>query len=168
MLPVLSGWLGHASPFSFVDEYTPAPGIDRFKCSSPSILAMSALECGLDIAIEADMDQVRAKSVALCELFIEQVEARVGDQGFALASPRDAAIRGSQVSFHHENGYPIMQALIENGVIGDFRDPDILRFGFTPLYVSHEDVWRAAEVLERIMTQEIWREARFSVRSAVT
>ena len=168
VLPVLSGWLGHASPFSFVDEYTPAPGIDRFKCSSPSILAMSALECGLDIAIEADMDQVRAKSVALCELFIEQVEARVGDQGFALASPRDAAIRGSQVSFHHENGYPIMQALIENGVIGDFRDPDILRFGFTPLYVSHEDVWRAAEVLERIMTQEIWREARFSVRSAVT
>lgn len=168
VLPVLSGWLGHASPFSFVDEYTPAPGIDRFKCSSPSILAMSALECGLDIAIEADMDQVRAKSVRLCELFIEQVEARVGDQGFALASPRDAAIRGSQVSFHHENGYPIMQALIENGVIGDFRDPDILRFGFTPLYVSHEDVWRAAEVLERIMTQEIWREARFSVRSAVT
>ena len=168
VLPVLSGWLGHASPFSFVDEYTPAPGIDRFKCSSPSILAMSALECGLDIAIEADMDQVRAKSVALCELFIEQVEARVGDQGFALASPRDAAIRGSQVSFHHENGYPIMQALIENGVIGDFRDPDILRFGFTPLYVSHEDVWRAAEVLERIMTQEIWCEARFSVRSAVT
>ncbi len=168
VLPVLSGWLGHASPFSFVDEYTPAPGIDRFKCSSPSILAMSALECGLDIAVEADMDQVRAKSVALCELFIEQVEARVGDQGFALASPRDAAIRGSQVSFHHENGYPIMQALIENGVIGDFRDPDILRFGFTPLYVSHEDVWRAAEVLERIMTQEIWREPRFSVRSAVT
>ena len=168
VLPVLSGWLGHASPFSFVDEYTPAPGIDRFKCSSPSILAMSALECGLDIAIEADMDQVRAKSVRLCELFIEQVEARVGEQGFALASPRDAAIRGSQVSFHHENGYPIMQALIENGVIGDFRDPDILRFGFTPLYVSHEDVWRAAEVLERIMTQEIWREARFSVRSAVT
>jgi kynureninase len=168
VLPVLSGWLGHASPFSFVDEYTPAPGIDRFKCSSPSILGMSALECGLDIAIEADMDQVRAKSVALCELFIEQVEARVGDQGFALASPRDAAIRGSQVSFHHENGYPIMQALIENGVIGDFRDPDILRFGFTPLYVSHEDVWRAAEVLERIVTQEIWREARFSVRSAVT
>lgn len=168
VLPVLSGWLGHASPFSFVDEYTPAPGIDRFKCSSPSILGMSALECGLDIAIEADMDQVRAKSVALCELFIEQVEARVGDMGFALASPRDAAIRGSQVSFHHENGYPIMQALIENGVIGDFRDPDILRFGFTPLYVSHEDVWRAAEVLERILTQEIWREARFSVRSAVT
>ena len=168
VLPVLSGWLGHASPFSFVDEYTPAPGIDRFKCSSPSILAMSALECGLDIAIEADMDQVRAKSVRLCELFIEQVEARVGEQGFALASPRDAAIRGSQVSFHHENGYPIMQALIENGVIGDFRDPDILRFGFTPLYVSHEDVWRAAEVLERIMTQEIWCEARFSVRSAVT
>ncbi|WP_203292303.1 kynureninase [Maricaulis parjimensis] len=168
VMPVLSGWLGHAHPFDFSDQYEPAPGIDRFKCSSPSILGMSALECGLEIAVEADMTSVRMKSVALTELFIEQVEARLDGHGFELASPRDPAIRGSQVSFHHENGYPIMQALIDHGVIGDFRDPDILRFGFTPLYTSYEDVWRAAEILQDIMESGAWREARYSVRAAVT
>ncbi|MAK64607.1 MAG: kynureninase [Maricaulis sp.] len=168
VMPVLSGWLGHARPFDFSDQYVPAPGIDRFKCSSPSILGMSALECGLEIAAEADMTEVRKKSVALTELFIEQVEARLAGHGFKLASPRDPKIRGSQVSFHHENGYPIMQALIDRGVIGDFRDPDILRFGFTPLYTSYEDVWRAAEILQEIMESGAWREARYSVRAAVT
>jgi kynureninase len=168
VMPVLSGWLGHARPFDFSDQYEPAPGIDRFKCSSPSILGMSVLECGLEIAAEADMAEVRKKSIALTELFIEQVETRLAGQGFELASPRDPSIRGSQVSFHHEQGYPIMQALIDRGVIGDFRDPDILRFGFTPLYTSHEDVWRAAEILQDIMESGVWREPRFSVRSAVT
>ncbi|WP_300541595.1 kynureninase [Maricaulis sp.] len=168
IMPVLSGWLGHARPFDFSDDYVPAGGIDRFKCSSPSILGMAALECGLDIHAAADMAAVRTKSVALTELFIEQVEARVGEMGFRLASPRDPAIRGSQVSFHHENGYPVMQALIARGVIGDFRDPDILRFGFTPLYTSHEDVFRAAGILQSIMESGEWREPRFSVRAAVT
>jgi kynureninase len=168
IMPVLSGWLGHARPFDFSDDYVPAGGIDRFKCSSPSILGMAALECGLDIHAGADMAAVRTKSVALTELFIEQVEARVGEMGFRLASPRDPAIRGSQVSFHHENGYPIMQALIARGVIGDFRDPDILRFGFTPLYTSHEDVFRAAGILQSIMESGEWRDPRFSVRAAVT
>ena len=129
---------------------------------------MSVLECGLEIAAEADMAEVRKKSIALTELFIEQVETRLAGQGFELASPRDPSIRGSQVSFHHENGYPIMQALIDRGVIGDFRDPDILRFGFTPLYTSHEAVWRAAEILQDIMESGVWREPRLSVRSAVT
>lgn len=168
VMPVLSGWLGHARPFDFSDQYVPAPGIDRFKCSSPSILGMSALECGLEIAAAADMTEVRKKSVALTELFIAQVEARLAGHGFKLAGPRDPKIRGSQVSFHHENGYPIMQALIDRGVIGDFRDPDILRFGFTPLYTSYEDVWRAAEILQEIMESGAWREARYSVRAAVT
>lgn len=166
--PVLSGWLGHARPFDFIDTYEPADGIDRFKCSSPSILGMAALECGLDVHLDTDMGHIRDKSVALCDVFIEQVEARVGDQGFTLASPRDAAIRGSQVSFSHDNGYPIMQALIDRGVIGDYRDPGIMRFGFTPLYVGYEDVWRAAETLAQIMESGVWRDERYSVRAAVT
>jgi kynureninase len=166
--PVLSGWLGHARPFEFSDRYEPAPGIDRFRCSSPSILGLAALECGLDIHLDADMGEIRRKSVALCELFIEQVEARVGGNGFSLASPRDSARRGSQVAFRHEQGYAIVQALIARGVIGDFRDPDILRFGFTPLYVSYEDVWRAAEVLETVMKNGEWRDERYAVRAAVT
>ena len=168
VMPVLSGWLGHARPFAFSDTYTPADGIDRFRCSSPGILGMAALECGIDIALDADMDAVRAKSVALCELFIEQVEARTAGHGFTLASPREADRRGSQVSFRHEHGYAIVQAMIARGVIGDFRDPDILRFGFTPLYVGYEDTWRAADILADIMDTGAWKDPRFAVRAAVT
>ena len=168
VMPVLSGWLGHARPFDFSDTYTPADGIDRFRCSSPGILGMAALECGIDIALDADMDAVRAKSVALCELFIEQVEAKAAGHGFTLASPREADRRGSQVSFCHEHGYAIVQAMIARGVIGDFREPDILRFGFTPLYVGYEDTWRAADILADIMDTGAWKDPRFAVRAAVT
>ena len=127
---------------------------------------MAALECGLDIMLEADMDAIRAKSQALGDLFIEQVEGRL--DGFELRSPRDPAQRGSQVSFAHPDGYPIMQALIARGVIGDFRAPDILRFGFTPLYVGYEDVARAVDHLVEVMTAQEWREPRFNQRAAVT
>lgn len=164
--PVLSGWLGHARPFAFEEHYAPAPGIDRFQCGTPAILGMAALECGLDIMLEADMDAIRAKSQALGNLFIEQVEGRL--DGFELRSPRDPAQRGSQVSFAHPDGYPIMQALIARGVIGDFRAPDILRFGFTPLYVGYEDVARAVDHLVEVMTAQEWREPRFNQRAAVT
>ncbi|WP_297734445.1 kynureninase [uncultured Maricaulis sp.] len=164
--PILSGWLGHARPFAFEDQYEPAPGIDRFQCGTPAILGLAALECGLDIMLEADMDAIRTKSRALGGLFIEQVEERL--DGFELRSPRDAQQRGSQVSFAHEHGYPIMQALIARGVIGDFRAPDILRFGFTPLYVGFEDVARAVDHLVEVMTAEEWREPRFNQRAAVT
>ncbi|MDF1767174.1 kynureninase [Maricaulis sp.] len=164
--PVLSGWLGHARPFAFEEHYAPAPGIDRFQCGTPAILGMAALECGLDIMLEADMDAIRAKSQALGDLFIEQVEGRL--DGFELRSPRDPAQRGSQVSFAHPDGYPIMQALIARGVIGDFRAPDILRFGFTPLYVGYEDVARAVDHLVEVMTAQEWREPRFNQRAAVT
>lgn len=164
--PVLSGWLGHARPFAFEEHYAPAPGIDRFQCGTPAILGMAALECGLDIMLEADMDAIRAKSQALGDLFIEQVEGRL--DGFELRSPRDPAQRGSQVSFAHRDGYPIMQALIARGVIGDFRAPDILRFGFTPLYVGYEDVARAVDHLVEVMTAQEWREPRFNQRAAVT
>jgi len=168
VMPVLSGWLGHARPFDFSDIYEPAPGIDRFRCSSPSILAMASLECGLDIFSDTQMTHIRTKSVALCDLFIEQVEARLAGHGFTLASPRDASIRGSQVSFTHEHGYPIVQALIDRGVIGDYRDPGIMRFGFTPLYVSHEDVWQAVEILQDIMATRAWDKPHFHARAAVT
>ena len=104
----------------------------------------------------------------MCDLFIEQVEARLDGHGFTLASPRDAAIRGSQVSFTHEHGYPIVQALIDRGVIGDYRDPGIMRFGFTPLYVSHEDVWQAVEILQDIMATRAWDKPHFHARAAVT
>jgi kynureninase len=166
IFPVLSGWLGHARPFAFDDGYEAAPGIDRFQCGTPGILGMAALEVGLDIMLEADMDDVRAKSQALGDLFIELVEGRL--DGFELRSPRNAAERGSQVSIAHPDGYAIMQALIARGVIGDFRAPDILRFGFTPLYVSHEDVWTAVDTLAGVMQSGEWRQERFSVRSAVT
>ncbi|WP_323761224.1 kynureninase [Maricaulis sp.] len=166
VFPVLSGWLGHARPFDFDDRYEPAAGIDRFQCGTPAILGMAALECGLDIMLEADMQAIRAKSQALGDLFINLVEDRL--DGFELRSPRDASERGSQVSFAHEHGYAIMQALIERGVIGDFRAPDILRFGFTPLYVSHQDVWTAVGILADVMQSGVWQEPRFNIRSAVT
>jgi len=166
VMPVLSGWLGHARPFEFRDEYEPAAGIDRFQCGTPAILGMAALECGLDIMLEADMASIRAKSSALGDLFIDLVESRL--DGFELRSPRDATRRGSQVSIAHKDGYAIMQALIEQGVIGDFRAPDILRFGFTPLYVGYEDVWKAVDTLAAIMRTDVWRDERFSIRGAVT
>ncbi|WP_291842407.1 kynureninase [Maricaulis sp.] len=166
IFPVLSGWLGHARPFDFDDAYEPASGIDRFQCGTPAILGMAALECGLDIMLEADMAAIRAKSRALGDLFIKLVETRL--EGFELRSPRNADKRGSQVSIAHEHGYAIMQALIARGVIGDFRAPDILRFGFTPLYVGYEDVWTAVDRLASIMQSGEWRQDRFNIRAAVT
>lgn len=166
VFPALSGWLGHADPFAFKDVYEPGKGIDRFQCGTPGILGMAALECGLDLMLETEMAAIRAKSGALGDLFIALTEECL--TGFELASPREAAQRGSQVSIRHKDGYAIMQALIARGVIGDFRAPDILRFGFTPLYTRYEDVWLAIEALADIMQTAEWREPRFATRSAVT
>ena len=130
---------------------------------------MAALESGVDTVTSASMDAIRAKSIALTNLFIELVEDRLSGQGFTLVTPRDAGQRGSQVSFAHSaDGYAIMQALIARGVIGDFRAPDILRFGFTPLYTRFVDVWDAVDRLSQVMTSGEWRDARFKVRAAVT
>ena len=169
----LAGWMGHAAPFEFTPDYRPAPGIARYQCGTPSVLSMSALECGVDTVLAAEalggLTALRAKSLALSGLFIELVEARCAGQGLTLASPRDTALRGSQASFAHDTGgYPIMQALIARGVIGDFRAPDILRFGFTPLYVRFVDVWDAVEQLVQVLETGEWREARFNQRAAVT
>ena len=162
----LSGWMGHARPFAFQDDYEPAAGVLRGLCGTPSVLALTALDAALDAFDGVSMADLRAKSMALGELFLALVDARCG--GFTPACPADPAARGSQVSLHHAHGYAIMQALIERGVIGDFRAPDILRFGFAPLYVRYVDVWDAVETLRRVMHEESWREARYSEVAAVT
>jgi len=165
----LAGWMGHAAPFEFTSNYRPAPGIARYLCGTPPVLSLAALECGVDTVLAADMQALRRKSMALTDLFIELVEARCAGHELQLASPRKAAQRGSQASFAHaSSGYPIMQALIARGVIGDFRAPDILRFGFTPLYTRFIDVWDAVEHLVQVLQSGEWREARFNQRGAVT
>ncbi|WP_171128088.1 MULTISPECIES: kynureninase [unclassified Ruegeria] len=164
--PALSGWLGHASPFAFDLDYRPGAGIERMRVGTPPIIQMSALSVAMDIWDMADMAQVRAKSIELTELFITQVEATC--PGLTLASPRDPALRGSQVSFRFDEGYAAMQALIARGVIGDFRAPDVMRFGFTPLYIDETDVERAVDILADIIGNRLWDRPEYKIRQRVT
>jgi kynureninase len=164
----LFGWMGHDAPFAFDLDYRPRGGIGRFLVGTPPILSLVALESGLDQFAGVDMAAVQRKSIALGDLFIALIEQELAGQGLILASPRDGAMRGSQVSFRHPEGYPIMQALIARGVIGDFRAPDILRFGFTPLYVRFEDVWAAVQHLRAVMAEQAWQKPEFRRRAAVT
>lgn len=164
----LSGWMGHARPFDFVDDYAPAAGIDRWLCGTPPILSLAALDAALDAFDGVDMGAARAKSGALGDLFIERVEARCAGKDLTLASPREAQARGGQVSFRHPHGWAVMQNLIARGVIGDFRSPDVIRFGFAPLYVRQADVWDAVEVLGEILDAETWRDPRYQTLAAVT
>lgn len=164
--PALSGWLGHEAPFAFDPDYRPAPGTARMRVGTPPVIQMAALDAALDIWDRVDMDALRAASLALTDRFIAGVEGAC--PGLTLATPRDPARRGSQVSFRHPQGYPIMQALIARGVIGDFRAPDILRFGFAPLYVTARDVDAAVAVLAEVMATAAWDRAEYRQRSAVT
>jgi len=164
----LYGWLGHAAPFEFASGYRPAAGIRQYVVSSPPILALAALEEGVDLALEADPALLRAKSVALTDAFIALVEARCAGLGLLLSTPRDSARRGSQVSFAHEDGYALMQALIARGVVGDFRTPDLIRFGVTPLYIRHVDVWDAVAMLREVLVAGSWQQPEFQSRAAVT
>jgi kynureninase len=169
----LSGWMGHAAPFDFATDYVPGGGITRFLCGTPPILSLAALECGVDVVLATEaaggLSAIRRKSIELTDLFIELVESRCRGHGLSLVSPRTAEERGSQVSFARETGgYAIVQALIERGVIGDFRAPDVLRFGFAPLYTRFVDVWDAVDRLRDVLASELWREPRFSVRATVT
>jgi len=145
--PVLSGWLGDARPFDFLDEYTPAPGIDRHRCGTPPVLAYAALEGALDAFDGVDVESLRRKSIELADLFIALVEALPKADALRLVSPRDPAHRGSHLSFAHADASAVMQRLIKRGVIGDFRAPDLLRFGLTPLYLRFVDVWDAVQIL---------------------
>ena len=177
----LAGWWGHASPFAFTPDYQPAPGIGRYLCGTQPILNLAVLECGLDTVLAAEplggMQALRAKSLELTDLFIELVEQRCGGHGLGLATPRPHAARGSQVCLTRDTGaFAIVQALIARGVIGDFRagdgeggrHKDILRFGFTPLYIGFEDVWHAVEHLLQVLQTGEWQEAEFNQKHAVT
>jgi kynureninase len=160
--------MGHAAPFDFVDDHAHAPGIRRQLVGTPSILALAALEAGLATFEGVDMALVEAKALAMGGVLIELVEARCAAFGLTLASPRDAALRASHVAFAHPQGYAIMQALIARGVIGDFRAPDILRFGLTPLYLRFVDLWDAVEQLREVLETAQHQQAAFQRRLAVT
>lgn len=166
--PVLSGWFGHRAPFEFIDDYQAADGIEKFLAGTPPVLGLTALECGVDLMLEADMAEVRTKSLSLSRLFIERMAPLCEHHGFELASPGEDAARGSQVSYRHDHAYPICQAMIARGVVGDFRAPDIFRCGFTPLYVSHADVARALDILAEVMEGRIWDAPEYRSRAKVT
>ena len=165
--PALSGWMGHAVPFEFVDDYRPGDGISRHRCGTPSLVAFAALDGALEALGALDMQLVRAKSVALTELFIRGVEALPAHYGLKLASPRESARRGSHVALTHDRAYDLVQALIARNVIGDFRAPDIARFGFTPTYLRYSDVWTALEVLAQVLDQGLDLIRAPRLRSAV-
>ena len=164
--PILSGWMGHAAPFAFDLDYRPHAGVERMRVGTPPVLALAVLDAALDAWERVAMADVRAASIRLSERFLAEVEARCPD--LELASPRDPAQRGSQMSFRHPRGYAIVQALIANGVIGDFRAPDLIRFGFTPLYLSEDEAVSAARVLGRVMAERLWDDPAYATRSAVT
>jgi kynureninase len=165
-LPALSGWLGHEAPFAFEPSYRPGPGIERMRVGTPPVLALAALDAALDIWDMTDMEAVRARSIDLTERFIAGVEAAC--PMLDLATPRDAAQRGSQVSFRFAEGYAAMQALIARGVIGDFRAPDIMRFGFTPLYIDEGDVDAAVAIIADVMQNALWDRPEYKTRNKVT
>jgi kynureninase len=167
-LNAISGWHGHSRPFDFEDQYVPAPGIRRFLAGTPSIIASSALEIGVDLLLEARIERIALKGQQLCDYFITLVETFCAGHGLSLASPRSPHQRGSHVSFTHAHGYEIMQALISDSVIGDFRAPNVMRFGFTPLYTRFEDAWAGAHKLHEVLNDERWLEPRYAVRTAVT
>lgn len=164
--PALAGWLGHEAPFAFDTTYRPGQGIERMRVGTPPVLALAALEAALDIWDMTTMQDVRAASIALGEQFIAGIEAAC--PMLTLASPRDAAQRGSQISFRFDNGYAAIQALIARGVVGDFRAPDVMRFGFTPLFIDAADVDRAVAIIGDVMTNRLWDQPDYHARARVT
>jgi kynureninase len=164
----LSGWWGHRAPFKMDPAYQPDDGIGRFLCGTQPMVSMALVECGLDVFLQTDMQAIRRKSLALTDLFIELVETRCSEFPLKLVTPRAHSQRGSHASFEHPHGYEVMQALIARGVIGDYREPHVLRFGFTPLYTRFVDVWDAVETLREVLVREIWRAPEFAARGAVT
>jgi kynureninase len=164
----LAGWMGHARPFDFIDAYEPKADIDRFACGTPPMLSLLALEQGVDLMRMADPILIAQKAQGLSELFVETVEDRCEGLGLSLISPRRFVDRGSHVSFAHAQAYAVCQALIARGVIGDFRAPDAVRFGFTPLYTSYTDVWTAADILADVLTSRAWDRSDYRARARVT
>ena len=166
LLSPLRGWMGHAAPFAFTDDYAPAPGIARFLAGTPPILSLIALESGLSAFNDVTVERLWSKSNALFDIFHALMEQRCPE--LVCITPRAPEVRGSHISFAHPNAFEICQALIAEGVIGDFRAPDVIRFGLTPLYLGFEDVWRAIDILAAILGEERWRDPKFAVRGKVT
>jgi kynureninase len=164
----LSGWFGHTRQFAMESNYAPSAGIARYLCGTQPITSLAMVECGLEIFERTDMRSLRSKSLALTDLFIALVEARCAAHHLVLITPREHARRGSHVSFEHPQGYAVIQALIARGVIGDYREPRIMRFGFTPLYTRFTDVWDAVEILADILDNTTWDQPQFKVRHSVT
>ena len=164
----LTGWWGHAEPFAFERDYRPASGIRQMLSGTQPVLSLAVAEAGIDIMRRADMQAIREKSMRMTDLLIGLVDKRCSGLDLALVSPRDARLRASQVSFHHDNGFPVMQALISRGVIGDYRAPGNLRFGVTPLYLHYTDIWDAVEILRDVLETGVWREPEFNTRGPVT
>lgn len=164
----LSGWWGHRRPFDMAPGFEPADDARRLLVGTQPILSLAAAEVGIDIALRVDQGQLRQKSLAMTSLFIALVERRLAAHPLTLITPRQETIRGSHVSFRHPDGFAVMKALISQGVIGDYREPEVLRFGFTPLYVGYADVWDAVETLRRVLDEELWRHPEFQERDAVT
>ncbi|SFH27270.1 Kynureninase [Palleronia marisminoris] len=164
--PALQGWMGHDAPFSFDLGYSPARGIERMRVGTPPVIQMTGLEEALKVWDGVSMADIRAAAIALMEQFINEVEARC--PSLELASPRDPELRGSQVSFRFPHGYAAMQAVIDRGVIGDFRAPDIMRFGFTPLYLDEADVTAAVDVIEDVLSRDLWQDQKYQAKGRVT
>jgi kynureninase len=164
--PALSGWLGHEAPFAFDQSYRPGAGIERMRVGTPPVMQMAALEAALDVWDQVDMADLRRRSLDLTTLMMDLVEDQC--PGLSLATPREEEARGSQVSFRFEHGYAAMQALIDQGVVGDFRAPDIMRFGVTPLYIGEEEIHEAVEILARILRGATWDQPKYQQRKRVT
>lgn len=164
----LSGWWGHARPFAFEQNYQAGSGMKQFLCGTQPVLSLRALKGSLDTWDKVDLSAVRTKSIALTDLFVQLVEDKCARYGLELISERDGSKRGSQISFSHPHSYEIMQALIDRGVVGDFRAPSSMRFGFTPLYTSYLDVWQAVEILVKILADGTWQASKYAIRTAVT
>jgi kynureninase len=164
----LTGWMGHAEPFAFEEDYRPAADIRGQITGTPPILGLAALEAGIDLQLDADAAQIEAKGLALGDLFIGEIEGRAADPDLTLASPRDPAARGLHVAFAHPQGYALVQAMMARGIVGDFRAPDIARFGFSPLFLSYAEVWDAAQGLCEVLATRTWDRPEFRTRAAVT
>jgi len=166
--PALSGWFGHAAPFAFEGSFRPAEGVARAAVGTPPVLSLAALEVGVDLMLEAPLEELRAKSLRQADIFAALMGPELAGHGFSLVSPKDPAQRGSQICFAHEHGWPIVQCLTAHNVIGDFRAPDIVRFGFTPLYLGYAELWDAVAILRRIMDGRLWDRPEFHGRAKVT
>jgi kynureninase len=164
----VTGWMGHAAPFDFAAGYTPAPDVRALVSGTPGVLGLAALEAAVDLQLRAPPALVEAKGLALADLFIRLVEARCAGHGLALLGPREPARRGLHVSFAHPDGYALVQALIARGVIGDFRSPDVARFGFSPLFLGYAEVWDAVEMLRQVLDERAYDRPEFRARAAVT